>query len=160
MICSHCFIAAFWIFQLFFSLINLFIRLDINRTLKHKFLFTKQFHINKLNKKTMLRAMRTVFHGHEHKSCDRDWVPLVVHPFDKHIAAAKLIIHVLLAKRVARQLCGIHGHTLSINSRTRILSDASRWLQRSISASYWIVTATAFELLIHISLFIFLIKYL
>jgi len=64
----------------------------------------------------MLRAMRTVFHEHEHKSCDRDWVPLVVHPFDKHIAAAKLIIHVLLAKRVARQLCGIHGHTLSINS--------------------------------------------
>lgn len=70
--------------------------------------------MNKLYKKTMLCAMRTVFHGYEH-SCDRDWVPLAVHPFDKYIAAAKLIIHVLLAKRVAQQLCGIHGHTLSIN---------------------------------------------
>lgn len=63
----------------------------------------------------MLRAIKTIFHGCEHKSCDRDWVPLAVHPFDKHVATAKLIIHVLLAKRVARQLCGIHGHTLSIN---------------------------------------------
>jgi len=49
--------------------------------------FTHETTSNKLSKRTMLRAMRTVFHGHEHKSCDRDWVPLAVHPFDKHIAA-------------------------------------------------------------------------
>lgn len=82
----------------------------------------------------MLCAMRTVFHGHEHNSCDRDWVPLAVHPFDKHIAATKLIIHVLLAKRVAQQLCGIHGHTLSINCSRVLVYRAMP--HRSISALY------------------------